>query len=466
MSTIIKGGTLVTESDRFEADLVMDGGRIVAVGSDLAPRKGTDVVDARGMYVMPGAIDAHVHFQLPFCGTVSSDDFENGTKAAACGGVTTVIDYAIQTKGRPVMEAVANRRTEADGRVCVDYSLHAGITDWRDESRRDLARLVDAGIPTVKMFMIYKDQGWMADDYTLYSALEETARTGSMIELHAESVFVLDGLVRRAHENYRKLGAWGHAVSRPAFVEEEAVQRAVKWAEVTGGRVYIVHVSAGGSADIIKAGQERGVHVYGETCPQYLLLDESIFKRKDGHLFATCPQVKTKADAERLWRAVTNGELSLIATDTCTFTRKQKAMWGGDFTKIPFGMPGVETMLPLMHTFGAVQGRFSLNRLVQLVSANPARIHGLHPRKGTLSIGADADVVVFDPAKKVVITPGRLQTNCDWSPFAGWTLTGRPAMTFSRGRLVARDGKFTGEKGWGRFVKRAPWGGIEGRVTQ
>ncbi len=466
MSTIIKAGTVITESDCFEADLVMDRGRIAAVGSNFHPRKGTDIVNARGMYVMPGAIDAHVHLQLPFCGTVSSDDFENGTKAAACGGVTTVIDYAIQAKGRPVMEAVANRRAEADGRVCVDYSLHAGITDWSDASRRDLARLVNAGIPTVKMFMIYKDQGWMADDYMLYSALEETARTGSMIEVHAESVFVLDGLIRRHLGSRRKLGAWGHALTRPDFVEVEAVQRAVTWAGVTGGRLYIVHISAGGSADVIKAGQERGVHVYGETCPQYLLLDDSVFRRRDGHLYATCPQIKTKADSERLWRGLANGEISLIATDTCTFTKGQKAMWGGDFTKIPFGMPGVETMLPLMHSFGPAKGRFSLNRLVQLVSSNPARIHGLYPRKGTLSIGADADVVVFDPRRKVVVTPGRLQTNCDWSPYHGWTLSGYPAMTFSRGRLVARNGKFTGERGWGRFVKRAPWGGVEGRVKK
>lgn len=466
MCTIIKGGTLVTESDRVEADLVMERGRIVAVGDRLTPRKKAEVVDARGAYVMPGAIDAHVHFQLPFCGTVSSDDFENGTKAAACGGVTTVIDYAIQTKGRPVMEAVANRRREADGNVCVDYSLHAGITDWKDGSGRDLARLVDAGIPTVKMFMIYKDQGWMADDYTLYSALEKTARIGAMIELHAESVFVLDGLVRRYRAARRRLGARGHALSRPAFVESEAVQRAATWAEAAKGRVYIVHVSAGASVDIVKSAQERGVQIYAETCPHYLLLDESVFSRKDGHLFATCPQVKTAADSERLWRGLANGEISLIASDTCTFTKRQKAAWGGDFAKIPFGMPGVETMLPLMHAFGAAKGRFSLNRLVQLVSANPARIHGLYPRKGTLAIGADADVVIFDPKKRFTIAPRRLQSNCDWSPFNGWTLTGYPAMTFSRGRLVARHGRFTGEKGWGRFVKRLPWGGVEGTVKR
>jgi dihydropyrimidinase len=390
----------------------------------------------------------------------------NGTKAAACGGVTTVIDYAIQVKGRPVMEAVKNRRAEAEGRVCVDYSLHAGITDWNESSPKALKQLVAYGIPTVKMFMIYKDQGWMADDFMLYSALEETARLGAMIELHAESVFIMEGLVAKYHTNWKKLGAWGHALSRPAFVEEEAVRRAIMWAEVTGGRVYIVHMSAGASADAVKEGQERGVAVYAETCPQYLLLDDSVFRKKNGHLYATCPQIKTKADAERLWQGVTNGEVSLIATDTCTFTTKQKAMWGGDFTKIPYGMPGVETMVPLMHTFGVGGGRFSLNRFVQLVSTNPARLHGLYPTKGTLAIGADADVVVFDPKKRFVISPKRLQTNCDWSPFDGFKLTGYPALVFSRGRLVARDGKFVGTVGGGRFVRREPWGSIEGRIKK
>ncbi|MCX6356638.1 MAG: amidohydrolase family protein, partial [Candidatus Aureabacteria bacterium] len=363
-----------------------------------------------------------------------------------------------------VMEAVEHRRAEADGRVCVDYSLHAGMTDWNEQGGKDIARLVEYGIPTIKMFMIYKAQGWMADDYMLYCALEETARCGAMIELHAESVSVLDGLVARYHKDARKLGAWGHALSRPGFVEEEAVCRAIKWAEVTGGRVYIVHMSAGASADAVKAGQERGVNVYAETCPQYLLLDDSVFKKKNGHCYATCPQIKKKEDSARLWKGLVNGEISVIATDTCTFTTKQKAMWKGDFTKIPYGLPGVENMVPLMHTFGAGKGVFSLNRFVQIVSTNPARIHGLYPRKGALAIGSDADVVIFDPDRKFVIAPERLQTNCDWSPYDGMRLTGYPAMTFSRGRMVAREGKFVGETGWGRFVKRAPWGGIEGRI--
>jgi dihydropyrimidinase len=364
------------------------------------------------------------------------------------------------------MEAVKNRRAEADGRVCIDYSLHAGLTDWNDNAPRELEQLIDYGIPTIKMFMIYKDQGWMADDFMLYRALEETAKTGAMIELHAESVFVMDGLIKKYHRDCKKLGAWGHVLSRPSFVEEEAVQRAIKWAEVTGGRVYIVHMSAGASADAVKAGQERGVNVYAETCPQYLLLEDSVFKKKNGHWYATCPQIKKREDADRLWRGVINGEISLIATDTCTFTTKQKAMWRGDFTKIPYGLPGVETMVPLMYTFGVGKRRFSLNRFVQLVSTNPARLHGLYPRKGTLAIGADADVVMFDPKKNFVITPERLQTNCDWSPYDGWKLTGYPAMTFSRGRLVAREGKFVGEAGWGRFIRREPWGGIEGRIKK
>ena len=464
MSTIIKGGTLLTESDVFKADLVISDGKITAIGHNFKPYPDTEMVDARGKYVMPGAIDAHVHFQLPFCGTVSSDDFINGTKAAACGGVTTVIDYAIQAKGQPIMETVRKRRAEADGRVCIDYSLHAGITDWKEKTRKDLKKLVDYGIPTIKMFMIYKNEGWMADDNMLYCALEETAKIGAMIELHAESVFVMDGLVKRYHKDWKKLGAWGHTLSRPAFTEEEAVQRAIKWAEVTGGRVYIVHMSAGSSADAVKAGQERGVNVYAETCPQYLLLDDSVFRRENGHCYTTCPQVKKKEDSARLWEGIINGEVSLITTDTCTFTTKQKAMWKGDFTKIPYGMPGVETMAPLMFTFGVGGKRFSLNRFVQLVSTNPARLHGLYPDKGTLTIGSDADIVVFDPRKKFVIRPDRLQTNCDWSPYNGWSLTGYPVMTFSRGRLVARNGKFVGETGWGKFVRRSPWGCIEGRI--
>ncbi|MDP8247670.1 MAG: dihydropyrimidinase [Candidatus Tritonobacter lacicola] len=457
---IIKGGTIVTASDTYKGDIVIEGEKIRAIGSKLKPYKGTEVIDARGKLVFPGGIDVHVHLQLPFCGTVSSDDFENGTKAAACGGLTTLIDFAIQSKGKRIMEAVEARRAEADGKVCIDYSLHGGITDWNDRTRREIKKAIDYGIPSFKMFMIYKDEGWMADDGILFNGLEETARFGGMIMVHAESVFILELLINRYHtpEMMKKYRAYAHALSRPYYVEEEAIIRAIKWAEVTNGNLYIVHMSTGGGADAVKAGREKGVNVWSETGPQYLLLEDSVFKKKNGHCYATCPQIKKKGDCARLWKGLRAGEVSIIATDTCTFTTKQKAMWKGDFTKIPFGLPGVETMVPLMYTYGVGKKRISLNRFVQLVSTNPAKLHGLYPEKGTIAVGSDADIVVFDPKKKVTLSHKKLQTNCDWSPFEGFRLQGYPHMTFSRGKLVAREGKFVGDVGHGRFVRRKPGG--------
>ena len=457
---IIRGGTIVTASDKYRGDIVIEGETIRAIGKNLKPFAGTEAIDARGKLIFPGGIDVHVHLQLPFCGTVSSDDFENGSKAAACGGITTLVDYAIQTKGKRLMDAVKARRAEADGRVCVDYSLHGGITDWNDRTRKEIKEAIDYGIPTFKMFMIYKDEGWMADDGILYNGLEETARWGGMIMVHAESVFILELLINRYHTApmMKKYGAYAHALSRPSCVEEEAIIRAIKWAEVTGGNLYIVHMSTGAGADAVKAGREKGVNVWAETGPQYLLLDDSVFRKKNGHRYATCPQIKKKEDSARLWKALQDGEVAVIATDTCTFTSKQKAMWKGDFTKIPFGLPGIETMVPLMYTFGVGGRRISLNRFVQLVSTNPAKLHGLYPRKGTIAVGADADIVIFDPKKKVALSHRKLQTNCDWSPFEGYRLAGYPHMTFSRGKLVARDGKFVGDVGHGRFVKRKPGG--------
>ena len=428
---VIRGGTVYNGSATFDADVAIDHGTIAAIGTGL---EAAEVVDASGKYVFPGAIDGHVHLQLPFCGTVSADDFENGTKAAACGGVTTVIDFAIQTKGQPLMAAVEARRAEADPKVCVDYSLHVALTDWNERVANEFRKVViDHGIPTFKMFMIYKSQGWMANDAALYGALELAA----------------------------ELGATAHALSRPAVSEWEAVQRAVTWAEATGGRLYIVHTSTGRSAQLIGQARERGVNVYGETCPQYLLLDDSVFEGERGHLYGTCPQIKKREDSALLWEGLTKGWMHVLATDTCTFTTKQKALWGGDFWKIPFGLPGVETLAPLTYTHGPMAGRFSINRWVELVSENPARLFGLYPRKGVIAPGSDADIVVWDDTRNVTITPSVLQTNCDFSPFEGFTTKGWPAMTFSRGRLVARDGKFTGAVGAGEFLKRGTTKGIE-----
>ncbi|MFW9966293.1 MAG: dihydropyrimidinase [Candidatus Thorarchaeota archaeon] len=457
---IVKNGEIVTASDRYAADVGVSHGKIVAIAQNLSTDNGAKVIDAERKCVFPGGIDVHVHLQLPFSGTISADDFENGTKAAACGGVTTVLDFAIQTKGSSIMEAVEARRAEADPTVCVDYGLHAAITDWNAQTQKEIKKVIDYGIPTFKMFMIYKNEGWMADDGMLFNALEETAKLGGHIGVHAESVDVLDMLIERYAKEKEKWGAYGHTLSRPCYTEEEAIVRAIKWAEVTGGQLYIVHMSTGEGADAVHLAKQRGVKVFAETCPQYLLLDDEVFKGKNGHLYATCPQIKKPHDSERLWQGLMNGDVQVVATDTCTFTTQQKAAWNGDFTKIPFGMPGVETMVPLMFTEGVGKRGFTVNQLVALVSTNPAKLFGMYPEKGTIAIGSDADLVVFDPEKKVTIKAENLQTNCDWSPFEGWKLVGYPAVTISRGRVVAENGKFVGEVGHGRFLKRKAFGKI------
>ncbi len=455
MDLIIKGGRIVTAEGSYKGDIGIEKGKIKAI-ADKLPQNSAKTIDARGKVVFPGAIDVHVHLQLPFCGTVSADDFENGTKAAACGGVTTVIDFAIQKKGDTIKKAVDNRRAEADGKVAIDYALHAVPTDWNEKTKNELKKLFDEGYTSFKMFMIYAKEGMISDDDALFAALEETSRFGGMVGVHAESVRVLDLLIDRYHnpQDMKKYGAYCHVLSRPNYIEAEAIQRAVKWAESTGGKLYIVHMSTADGAEIIRDAKRRGVNVYAETCTQYLLLDDSVFKKPNGYLYGTCPQVKKKADSDRLWQALADGDVSVVSTDTCTFDKKQKAMWQGDFTKIPFGLPGVETLLPLVHTFGVGKKRISENQLVKLLCTNPAKLMGMYPEKGTISVGSDADLVVFDTNKKVTLSYKNLQTNCDWSPYEGFKLKGYPDTTISRGEIVASKGKFVGKVGHGRFVKR------------
>lgn len=455
MDLIIKNGTIATAEGSYRGDIGIKGEKIVAIANKIGS-KNARIIDATGKLVMPGAIDAHVHLQLPFCGTVSADDFENGTKAAACGGVTSVIDFAIQQKGKSLIQAVDDRRAEADGKVCIDYALHAVPTDWTDKSADEMEKLVEDGVTTFKMFMIYAKQGMMSDDDALFQALEAVADFGGHVGVHAESVRVLDMLIDRYHNeaDMKKYGAFCHVLSRPNFTEYEAISRAVTWAQETGGKLYIVHMSTGEGADIIAKARSEGVRVYAETCPQYLLLDDSVFEGENGHLYGTCPQVKSYADSERLWQGLDNGDITTIATDTCTFNTVQKAMWEGDFTKIPFGMPGVETMLPLMYTYGFGEDRISLERLIQVVSTNPAKLMGMYPRKGSISINADADIVVFDPDRELVLSHKDLQTNCDWSPYEGYELVGYPEVTICRGKIVAEKGKFTGDVGHGKFLRR------------
>lgn len=460
LDTIIQGGKIVTESQVLEADVGIRGERIALIGRDLAAtHPGATLVDAAGRYVMPAGLDVHVHLALPFCGTISADDYDSGTRAAACGGVTTVIDFAIPYGEESLQEAVDNWHAKAEGKACVDYTFHVAITKWNRHSR-EIRSIFKQGYPTFKQFMIYESQGWQSDDAALFGALETLRDLGGLLLVHAESSRVLDLLIERRHNpaDMKKHGAWLHAVTRPNFIESEAIERVIRWTRETGGRSFIVHMSTRQGTDLIKQAQHDGVNILAETCAQYLVLDESVFRQKDGHLYATCPQLKTPADQQRLWAGLRSGEVCNVSTDTCTFTRRQKAMWQGDFTKIPMGMPGLETLMPLVYTHGVLENRLSLNRFVDRLCTNPAKIMGLYPKKGTIAVGSDADITIIHPTKKRKVDYRKMQTNCDWSPFQGWELAGFAEHTFCRGAQIVRNYKFVGRNGFGKFLPRGPIG--------
>jgi len=454
--TIIRGGNVVSADGVTRADVAIRGERIAAIGEDLGRgASAAETIDARGRYVIPGGIDVHVHLALPFCGTVSSDDYDSGTRAAACGGVTTLIDFAIPYGEESLQQAVDNWQSRAADKACIDYSLHVAITNWRRHAR-EIPGLVKRGFPTFKQFMIYEREGWQSDDAAIYAALETLKDLGGMLLVHAESSRVLDLLIERHHKPalMKKHGAYLHTMTRPNFVEAEAIERVIHWTRVTGGRSFIVHMSSAEGADLIQRAHSDGVNILAETCVQYLALDDEVFRKKDGHLYATCPQLKRPADQERLWQGLKAGTVCNVSTDTCTFTREQKAMWKGDWTKIPMGMPGLETLLPLVYTLGVLEQRLTVSEFVEKCCTAPAQIMGLYPKKGAIAVGSDADVAIFHPSQKRKVDWRRMQTNCDWSPFQGWELAGFAEHTLSRGRRIVKDYRFVGENGWGRFVPR------------
>ncbi len=455
---VVRGGTVVTPAGASIADIGIDGERISAIASGL-DITGADVIDATGHYVIPGVLDVHVHLELPFCGTVSSDDYRTGTRAAARGGVTTLIDFAIPYAGDSLGDAADNWAAKAKDKALIDYTFHICITRW-DEHKDQIQGMVERGFTTFKEFMIYESEGWQSDDRALFGTLEKMRDLGAMLLVHAESSRVLDELIARHHtpELMKQYGARLHAMTRPNFIEAEAIQRAVTWCEATGGQLYIVHMSTAEGTEIVKAAQSRGVPVLAETCIQYLVLDDEVFAREDGHLFACCPQLKKPADSERLWRGLRDGTVSVVSTDTCTFTREQKAMWEGDWTKIPMGMPGLETLLPLTYTHGVLGGRISIEDMCRNLSTNPAKIMGLYPRKGAIEVGADADLAIIHPTHTIKVDPSTMETNADWSPFNGWDLAGFARTTLSRGEVIVDNYIVTGREGRGQWLARTSAG--------
>ena len=452
--SVVKGGNVVTPSGALVADVGIVGEKIAAIGPDL-DATGAKVIDAAGHHVIPGVLDVHVHLALPFMGAVSADDYRSGTRAGARGGVTTVIDFAIPYKGDSLSAAADNWHKKAEGKALIDYTFHICVTRW-DEHKDQIKGVVDRGFSTFKEFMIYASEGWQSDDRAMYSTLEKMKEYGTMLLVHAESARVLDELIERFHtpEMMKKYGAKLHPMTRPNFVEAEAIQRAVMWSEVTGGQLYIVHMSTAEGTEIIRAAQKRGVPVLAETCVQYLVLDDSVFDGPDGHLFACCPQVKKPKDIVRLWEGLRTGDVCAVSTDTCTFTREQKALWKGDWTKIPMGLPGLETLLPLTYTKGVLGKEISLEQMCDKLSTSPAKIMGLAPKKGSIAVGSDADIAIIHPTKTIKVAPKEMETNADWSPYEGMELAGFARTTISRGDVIVDGYKVVGNEGRGQWLPR------------
>ncbi len=453
--TVIRNGTVVTATDTYASDLGIVGGRIVAIAKDLPTENAGKVIDATHCYVMPGGIDVHTHLDMPFGGTKSADDFESGTVAAAHGGTTTLIDFAIQYKGQTLHQAFDTWMKKADGKAVIDYSFHCIITDLPDAQLQEMKTLVHEGVPTFKLFMAYPGV-FMLDDASIFRAMSAAGDCGGMICMHAENGGAIDVIVQRALAEGKRAPKY-HALTRPTTAEAEATSRAIALAEMAGAPVYIVHLSCNDALEKVREARDRGLRAYAETCPQYLYLslENMDVPGFEGAKYVFTPPLREKWHQEKLWQGLTQDDLQVVSTDHCPFCfKEQKELGKDDFTKIPNGGPGIEHRLSLVYSGGVHGNRFSPNRFVQLVSTAPAKLFGLYPRKGTIAIGSDADLVVFDPNAEHVISAKTHHMRVDYSMFEGIRVKGTPKVVLSRGRTLIENGKFVGKAGAGEFIKR------------
>ena len=453
MELLIKNGTIVHSRGRFSADVLIRDGKIAAVGVDLPTAAGTEVVDASGQYVLPGAIDAHTHLEFPFNGTTSADDYLAGTRAAACGGVTTVFDFVTQHKGEGIREAVVPRDALCAPKACVDYSFHVALTDLTPAVLDEFEIAAAEGLPSYKLYMVYKKDGLMMNDADIYQALQRAKETGTIIEIHAENPDVIDRNIEQFQKE-GKLSAWYHYLSRPEAVEAEADIRAIHWAKTLDAPLYIVHLANAEGMQAVRDAVNAGYKIYAETCPQYLNFTSEVYKREDGRNFVCSPAIKGQKSQDALWKGIADGYIRTIATDHCPFRQEQKDWGKKDFTKIPNGCMGIENMYPYMLS-AANRGRITLEKAVEVCAENPAEIFGC-TQKGSLVPGKDADIVLYDPTIDFTITNDKMHSDCDYTIWEGTELQGYITAVYSRGRLVYRDGQFLGEPGWGKFVKCQP----------
>lgn len=460
MTTLIQNGTIVTAERSYEADILIDGETIKDIARDLPSQNVEKRIDASGMYILPGGVDVHTHLDMPFGGTVSSDDFETGTRAAAFGGTTTLVDFAIQPKGTRMRDALDTWWKKAEGKANIDYGLHMVVTDLAEAGMEDMDEMVAEGVASFKLFMAYPGV-LMVDDATIFRALSQTAKNGALICMHAENGGVIDVIVQRALAEGKTAPIY-HALTRPVTAEAEAVHRAIALAEIAGAPVYIVHLSSEAALNEVREARDRGVPAFAETCPQYLLLSIEELARPnfEGAKYVFTPPLREKDNLPKLWDGLKHDHLQVVSTDHCPFCfEDQKTLGRDSFAKIPNGGPGIENRLQLLFHHGVSQGKLSLNRFVEIVSTTPARLFGLYPRKGTIAPGSDADLVIWDPNAEHTISAKTHHMRIDYSMFEGWTVRGNARTVLSRGEAIVDGNQYLGRPGRGQFLKRAARGG-------